>query len=79
MLISMGRQPLSELMRTLLGGYAGSYNRRHDRVEYVFQNRFKSVFCDEGSYLKEWVRYIRLDPLRAKMVKQCSQSFILGV
>ena len=36
LLIRMGRQPLSELMRTLLGGYAGSYNRRHNRIGYVF-------------------------------------------
>ena len=36
LLIRMGRQPLSELMRTLLGGYTGSYNRRHNRIGYVF-------------------------------------------
>jgi hypothetical protein len=32
LLIRAGKQPLSDLVRNLLGGYAGSYNRRHKRA-----------------------------------------------
>jgi putative transposase len=68
LLLRAGARSLSRLMHKLLGGYAGSYNRRHRRVGVVFQNRFKSVLCDEESYLMELVRYIHLNPVRARLV-----------
>ncbi len=67
-LIQAGNKPLSKLMASVLGGFAGSYNRRHDRAGYVFQNRFKSILIDADSYLLELVRYIHLNPVRAGMV-----------
>jgi len=56
------------LMRRLLTGYAVSYNRRHKRHGQLFQNRYKSIICQEDAYLQELVRYIHLNPLRAKIV-----------
>jgi REP element-mobilizing transposase RayT len=41
---------LSGFMRRLLTGYAVSYNRRHRRWGYLFQNRYKSIVCDEDAY-----------------------------
>lgn len=73
LLIRVGATPLSELMRKVLGGYASQYNRRHKRVGYVFQNRFKSILCNEEDYLLELVRYIHLNPLRAKMITTLAQ------
>ncbi len=58
--------PLSTLMRKLLTGYAVSFNHRHKRHGQLFQNRYKSIICQEDAYLKELVRYIHLNPLRAK-------------
>ncbi len=55
-------------MRRLLTGYAGRFNRRHRRHGHLFQNRYKSVLCQEDAYLLELVRYIHLNPLRAKLV-----------
>jgi REP element-mobilizing transposase RayT len=72
-LIRVGVQPLSRLMAPVLGGYAGYYNRRHRRSGYVFQNRFSSILCCEDSYLLELVRYIHLNPLRAKMVESVKE------
>ena len=69
LLIQVNTTPLSKLMRSLLGGYAGHYNRRHRRVGYVFQNRYKSILCDEETYFLALVRYIHLNPLKAKQVK----------
>lgn len=34
----------------------------------LFQNRYKSILCQEDLYLMELVRYIHLNPLRAKLV-----------
>ena len=64
-LLRSGPQGLSDFMRKLLTGYAISYNRRHNRHGYLFQNRFKSIVCEEEEYLLELVRYIHLNPLRA--------------
>ena len=60
-------------MASLLGGYAGQYNRRHARSGYVFENRYKSILCDADSYLLQLVRYIHLNPLKARMVKTVSE------
>jgi len=64
---------LSGYMRRLLTGYALYYNRRHRRYGHLFQNRYKSIICEEDIYFKELVRYIHLNPLRAKLVKSFSE------
>ena len=73
LLMRVGAQPLSKLMSPLLGGYASSYNRRHRRRGYVFQNRYKSILFDADSYLLELVRTIHLNPIKAKILKSLSQ------
>ena len=39
----------------------------------MFQNRYKSILCQEEPYLLELVRYIHLNPLRAKQVATLKQ------
>jgi len=86
-LLRSGPKGISTFMRRLLTGYAIWYNRRHDRYGYLFQNRYKSIVCEEDTYFKELVRYIHLNPLRAGLVKKikeldqypwCGHSFIMG-
>lgn len=60
--------PMATLMRRLLTGYAVRFNRRHERSGRLFQNRYKSIVCQEDAYLKELVRYIHLNPVRAGLV-----------
>jgi REP element-mobilizing transposase RayT len=67
-LLRTGQTALATVMRRLLTGYAVSYNRRHRRHGHLFQNRYKSILCQEDIYLLELVRYIHLNPLRAKIV-----------
>ncbi len=67
-LFRTGTEPLSSLMRRLLTGYAITFNRRYKRHGHVFQNRYKSIVCQEDAYLHELVRYIHLNPLRAGLV-----------
>ena len=67
-LFGTGSIPLATLMRRLLTGYVVSFNRRHKRSGQLFQNRYKSIVCQEEVYLKELVRYIHLNPIRARIV-----------
>jgi len=70
LLIRVGSKPLSRVMAPLLTGYATKYNHRHNRCGYVFQNRFKSILCEEDEYLLRLVRYIHLNPLKAGILKE---------
>ena len=76
MILKTGLSPVSTVMRRLLTGYAVSFNRRHRRHGQLFQNRYKSFLCEEDVYLKELVRYIHLNPLRAKIVKRLSLKYL---
>ena len=62
LLLRSGPRGLSRFMRRLLTGYAINFNRRHKRVGYLFQNRYKSIVCEEDAYFRELVRYIHLLP-----------------
>jgi putative transposase len=69
LLLRTGAVPVATVMRRLLTGYAVSHNRRHRRSGHLFQNRYKSILCQEDVYLLELVRYIHLNPLRSGIVK----------
>ena len=86
-LLRTGNQALSNSMRKLLTGYVVNYNRRHKRYGHLFQNRYKSIICEDDPYLLELTRYIHLNPLRARIVKNlkelmgyqwCGHSAIVG-
>jgi len=87
LLLQSGGKPISHIMRRLLTGYAVNFNRRHKRCGHLFQNRYKSILCQEDSYLLELVRYIHLNPLRAGLIESydelssfafCGHGVILG-
>jgi len=73
LLLRTGTTPLSKVMRRLMTGYAVSFNRRHRRAGHLFQNRYKSVVCEEDPYLLELIRYIHLNPLRAGLIKDLKE------
>lgn len=68
LLLRTGSLPISVVMRRVLTGYAVTYNLRHNRKGHLFQNRFKSILCQEDTYFLELVRYIHLNPLRAEII-----------
>jgi putative transposase len=87
LLLRTGTVPVATLMRRLLTGHAVSFNRRHRRHGHLFQNRYKSILCQEDAYLLELVRYVHLNPLRAKLVADmdalgkypyCGHGVIMG-
>jgi len=69
LLLRTGLIPVSVLMSRLLTGYAVWFNKKYRRHGQLFQNRYKSILCQEDPYLKELVRYIHLNPLRAGLVE----------
>lgn len=73
LLLASGPKGLASFMRRLLTRYAVYYNLRHRRHGHLFQNRYKSIVCDADSYFTELVRYIHLNPLRVKLVRDLSQ------
>jgi len=68
-LFKSGKHGISAVMRKQLTWYAQYYNRRHKRTGHLFENRYKSILCDEDNYLLALVRYIHLNPLRADIIK----------
>jgi REP element-mobilizing transposase RayT len=60
---------LSRGLHWLNATYAGWFNRRHERCGHLFQGRFKSFLIERESYLRRVLRYVVLNPVRAKMVK----------
>jgi len=68
LLVRTGRQSISKSMRRFLTGYVVNFNLRHKRYGHLFQNRYKSIICEDDPYLLELTRYIHLNPLRAGIV-----------
>ena len=68
LLVRTGKESLARSMRRLMTGYAINFNLRHKRRGHLFQNRYKSIVCQEDLYLLELTRYIHLNPLRAGLV-----------
>ena len=60
---------LSKGMRQLNGVYTQASNRRHRRTGHLFQGRYKAILVDADAYLLELARYVVLNPVRARMVK----------
>lgn len=73
LLIETPEGNLSEGMRQLNGVYTQYINRSHHRVGHLFQGRFKGILVEKESYLLELVRYIVLNPVRAKMVHKVEE------
>lgn len=86
-LLRLNEQPVSKLMRPLNGGFARWFNKKYDRRGYLFQDRYKSVLCQDQEYAQQLVRYIHLNPIRGGLVKNlnqlkswkwCGHAFLLG-
>lgn len=70
LLVEVIKTSTSRLMQSLLTGYARYFNRVHARSGHLFQGRYKAVLCERESYLVELVRYIHLNPVRARLVRR---------
>jgi REP element-mobilizing transposase RayT len=64
---------ISRLMARVLTGYALRFNRRHERVGYLFQGRFKSRLVVSDADLLNVVRYVHLNPLAGGIVRSLAE------
>ncbi|HBR18277.1 MAG TPA: transposase [Deltaproteobacteria bacterium] len=67
--IQVGDKPLSRIMQNLCFRYTQWINSKQKKVGHLFQGRYKAIVVDAESYLAELVRYIHLNPVRAKIIK----------
>ena len=68
MAIQVGTEPLAGFMRFLASSYARFLNRKHRRGGHLFERRYRAILVQKDEYLKELLRYIHLNPVRAHMV-----------
>ena len=66
-------QNLSKFMQSLNTNYAFYYNKKHNRVGYVFRDRFKSQGIYTEKQLYSCIRYIYNNPVKAGMCKKASE------
>ncbi|HUK37025.1 MAG TPA: transposase, partial [Vicinamibacterales bacterium] len=61
---------LSRGMHWLNSRFSLRFNQRHRRVGHLFQARFKSFLVDKEAYFLELLRYVVLNPVRARMTSR---------
>jgi putative transposase len=72
LLIETRAATLSRGMRQLNGVYTQRFNRMHGRVGHVYQGRYSAILVQRERHLLEVLRYIVLNPVRARMVSDAS-------
>ena len=69
-LLENSRENLSLGMRGLNSSYAKYFNKRHNRVGHLWQDRYKSWYVLDENYLFILFKYIESNPVKTKMVKK---------
>jgi len=72
LLIKVEDEPLSAIMQRLLVRYTKYFNVRNRKEGHLFQGRYKATICRKENYLLQLVRYMHLNPIRAKIVEDAS-------
>lgn len=72
-LIERRTEDIGRIMHRVLTAYTQYYNRKYKKVGHLLQGRYKSVICQSESYLTTLVRYIHLNPVKAKMVATAAE------
>lgn len=73
MLIQVSDAPLGMLMLRIAGQYARAVQKRLRTTGHLFEKRYHAILVDADEYLLELIRYIHLNPVRARMVTAPSQ------
>lgn len=68
LLLKEGKEPLETVMRRICGSYVYWYNKKYERVGYLFQDRYKSEPVEDKEYLLTVIRYIFQNPIKAGIV-----------
>lgn len=73
LLVENRRENLSSGMRQLNAQYASYFNKRHDRVGHLWQDRFKSWYVLDNKYLFTLFKYIENNPVKAHMSEKIGE------
>jgi len=69
LLLETTQTPLSKILQGLQQSYTTYFNRKYSTVGHLFQGRYKAILCNKDEYLLTLIKYIHLNPLRAKTTK----------
>ena len=60
---------LAKAIKSLNIKYAMRFNQQRERIGHVFQDRYKSEDIEDDKYLMQVIRYVHINPVKAKLVK----------
>jgi putative transposase len=64
---------LSQGMRQLNGVFTQKYNYYNKKTGHIFQGRYKAALVEKESYFGQVMRYIAMNPVKAKLVSRPEQ------
>ena len=73
LLVETGSIPLAKFMQGVQQSYTQYFNLRYRKVGHLFQGRYKAIICERDKYLLALIRYIHLNPVRAKLASRPQQ------
>jgi REP element-mobilizing transposase RayT len=68
LVLQTGDRPIARAMQRIGTGYSLHFNRRHERVGHLVQNRFRSRPARDDADVMGLIRYVHRNPLRAQLV-----------
>ncbi len=77
-MLEVGNDPLSKTMQSIQQSYAQHFNKVHEHVGHVFQQRRIAKLRDKNAYLLMLLRYIHQNPVRAGISTPKNASLTLG-
>ena len=67
LLLKENDKPISQLFQKFGSSYVYWYNKKYDRIGHLFQDRFNSEPVENESYFLRAIRYIHMNPVKAKI------------
>ena len=68
-LIQVGDRPLGKIMQRIAMRYSKHRHRRLATRGHLFERRYKALLVDVDAYFLTLLRYIHLNPVKARMVR----------
>jgi putative transposase len=75
LVIQVAETPLSKIIQNFTFRYTRYINKKYKKIGHLFQGRFKSILVNDSQYLKELIRYIHLNPVKAGITKTPDEYF----
>lgn len=68
--IETGDVTLSKIMSRMLHPYSVNFNRKYNYTGHLFESRYTACLIRDDRYFLEVSRYIHLNPVKARMVRE---------